>query len=292
MNKKSEYVLPMQPFLRSHVGQSNFYSINEDAISQVYDFTIEKGQKIDVTGVPDACVDIQIYESLDHKEKGIRVIGPNKKICPSYIEFEDNYHYFGFILKSGYPVEIDGNPTAKLFDKILKLDDYNRSLSDIFDIITCTSKVEDKMEYAHKLLLEHIQERDSEKDMVCRYLVEYMLQHKGELKLEDLAREVGYTPYYTNKVFCEITGQPIKRYYNTMRFQRVLNAFNSYAKQHDEKPDYSAWANDFGYSDQSHLINHFKQCSGMTPHYYWKYILQNSFFFFNIFILSCVIVLI
>ena len=33
MNKKSEYVLPMQPFLRSHVGQSNFYSINEFQIA-------------------------------------------------------------------------------------------------------------------------------------------------------------------------------------------------------------------------------------------------------------------
>lgn len=207
-----------------------------------------------------------MYESFDHKKYGIRVIGPNKNVSPSYIEFEGGYHYIGFLLKSGYPVDIDGNPSERLFDRILNIEDGKYFIPDLLNSAFNDANSKDKI---ISWLSSHVCERDSEKDLMCRYLIEYMMTYTGELHLDKLAKEVGYTPYYMNKVFHEKIGQPIMKYYSTIRFQRILNRFSATSQNENCRPEYSEWACEFGYSDQAHMIRHFKQCMGITPHQYW-----------------------
>jgi AraC family transcriptional regulator len=79
------------------------------------------------------------------------------------------------------------------------------------------------------------------------------------LSLEELARQVGFSPYHFARLFRQAVGESPHQF--------VLRQRVDYAKQLLRNPDLpiSQVAMASGFADQSHLTQIFKRYTGMTP---------------------------
>ncbi len=83
---------------------------------------------------------------------------------------------------------------------------------------------------------------------------------EGEVRIRDLADDLGLCQRRLIQVFSAEVGMTPKRYQQVRRFQRV------YARVRDAAdPDWAAIAAEGGYFDQSHLIHEFRRFTGFTP---------------------------
>lgn len=81
----------------------------------------------------------------------------------------------------------------------------------------------------------------------------------GNLPLERLCEDTGYSSRYCRKVFVENYGLSIREYAQLLRIQRVMRELC------DTDASVSKVACESGYCDEAHLINNFKSMIGMTP---------------------------
>jgi AraC-like DNA-binding protein len=81
----------------------------------------------------------------------------------------------------------------------------------------------------------------------------------GGARITDVARDVGLGPKRLRERFTASVGVSPKSYARLARLQRVLIAASS------KRPDWAELAQDCGYYDQAHLIQEFRQLTGMTP---------------------------
>ncbi|WP_052238512.1 helix-turn-helix domain-containing protein [Mycolicibacterium setense] len=79
--------------------------------------------------------------------------------------------------------------------------------------------------------------------------------------IDRLAREVGFSHRRLIQLFTTQVGMPPKRFARLQRFRRAHEAVASALSP----PDWSAFAVEHGYADQSHMIREFREFSGMTP---------------------------
>ncbi|WP_322752369.1 helix-turn-helix domain-containing protein [Frankia sp. Cas3] len=70
----------------------------------------------------------------------------------------------------------------------------------------------------------------------------------------------GWTPRRLNRRFMSRIGLAPKRFSRVRRFQRLLRAAGG-----RDDPDWARLAVDCGFYDQAHLINDFRDLSGLTP---------------------------
>jgi AraC-like DNA-binding protein len=75
-----------------------------------------------------------------------------------------------------------------------------------------------------------------------------------------VADMLGWTPRRLSRQFTSRVGLPPKRFGRVRRFQRLLRAAGDGAD-----PDWARLAADCGFYDQAHLINDFRDLSGLTP---------------------------
>lgn len=108
---------------------------------------------------------------------------------------------------------------------------------------------------------EHIGRKQQEKaDNVVERAKAYIVSHfNTELSLEDMAREVGISPYYLSKLFKEAEGTNYIDYVTSLRID--------YAKKNLVESDRSIKeiCHEAGYSDPNYFSRIFKKWTGKTP---------------------------
>ncbi|MGV0742735.1 AraC family transcriptional regulator [Mycolicibacterium sp. XJ870] len=78
--------------------------------------------------------------------------------------------------------------------------------------------------------------------------------------MEAMARRAGLSHRTFIEAFSARVGMTPKRFFRVRRFRRAHHAVGS-----AQSPDWSRFAVEHGYADQSHLIREFQDFSGMTP---------------------------
>lgn len=107
--------------------------------------------------------------------------------------------------------------------------------------------------------------REPEAVRRARSILEQRLDE--DLRLEDLARETGLSPFHLARAFCRSVGLPPHAYLiqERVRRARALLAGNM---------PLAEVAVSTGFADQSHLNRHFRRITGLTPGR-WRKILQD-----------------
>ena len=82
----------------------------------------------------------------------------------------------------------------------------------------------------------------------------------GSTKVQKIAKDIGISERGLERRFNRYVGLSPKAFSRIIRFQGVLRALES-----AERPDILDTAHQFGYYDQSHLINDFRQYAGLSP---------------------------
>ena len=91
----------------------------------------------------------------------------------------------------------------------------------------------------------------------------------GNISIQMLSRETGYSEAYIRRIFKQIHGISPKEFERFIRFQAFLQEISDSPKERGSEEI----ALNCGYYDQSHMMKDFKKFSGMTPDGYRKELL-------------------
>ena len=107
-------------------------------------------------------------------------------------------------------------------------------------------------------------------------LEEYMRQRiyatDGNISIQMLSRETGYSECYIRRVFKEIHGISPKEFERFIRFQAFLGEITKSPDQAGSEET----ALNCGYYDQSHMLKDFRTFAGTTPERYKKYLAKKA----------------
>lgn len=106
---------------------------------------------------------------------------------------------------------------------------------------------------------------------IVSFVSKKIQQNKGNISIEAITSETGYSERYINKLFSSHMGIAPKTMGKIVRFQSVICSINK-----NSSIKLTDVAAESGYYDQSHFIKEFKTFSGMTPKKYTRHICEKQ----------------
>ena len=97
-------------------------------------------------------------------------------------------------------------------------------------------------------------------------IIDSSLEHHDQVDIEQLAEQCACSRRTLERVFKEMVGLSIKQYQKMTRLEQMILSLY----QQEQEIDWSDFAQQFGFSDQSHLIRTLKQQLKRTPSKYLK----------------------
>lgn len=234
--------------------ESKNYGQHLKSVSMYYQFESNYNNNI-IPVVPDGCIDIlfccdlenyfaEIYGSVCKKKK---------------ISFKSGCTYFGVRFFPGFAGPMFKNISLSEFTEtsVLFCDFFNRK--HLPEKITEVSTFQKRIKYFEKFYIDVIKNTTSVPENFIQILYT-TLKGKGNIKIEDLSRKVGYSERYIQKKFKEFVGISPKLFNRIIRFQNSLYQINS-----DKESKLIDIALDNGYYDQAHFNREFKEFSSIQP---------------------------
>ncbi|TEB08568.1 HTH-type transcriptional activator RhaR [Pelotomaculum schinkii] len=250
---------PHQPWLSSAMYNYREKLVNWNPIciknnAVYYQFTTRDTQDDFIGIVPDACVNI-IFKCNPNNPAAL-IWGIHEGWAK--IMLEPNTTYFGF---KPYSVVGIKNIKARLGDlknNVLKLEDVFVN-SSIIEKIAMKDSMNERIKLFQNYAMSNLIDETYFPDFT-EYCAILICLSRGNIKLEDIERETGYSERYCRQNFKRTYGVSIKHYSRIVRFQNALRM----VMQEDWQgvPDI---VNELGYFDQSHFINEFKGFSMTSP---------------------------
>jgi AraC-like DNA-binding protein len=136
-----------------------------------------------------------------------------------------------------------GRDGAVLRDRLLEAADPRRQLAVLEDVLLSRLPRQPARRPAH--------------GPAIRYAAAALSQGR---RVRDVTGELGLSPRTFTRRFRDHTGLTPKRFARTQRLQRVLAAAGA-----GSRVDWARLAAEHGYCDQSHLIDDFRELTGVTP---------------------------
>jgi AraC-like DNA-binding protein len=210
---------------------------------------VESGQTIpEYPVLPDGCGDI-VYSPAN----GLQVVGAMTQARKFTLAAGEPQ--LGVRFRPGMGSGLVRVPGSKTTDQLLALDDVwgaqGRRL--------CEQVAAAKSPQQGFALLE-AQLIDPAEPGVVQQIAAYIVDHSGQVRVEDLAFQAGMSARQLRRLFIERVGLTPKHLCRVIRFRHSL------VKMRDtQRGDWTDVALDCGYYDQAHFINEFREFSGYSP---------------------------
>ncbi|KAB2494083.1 helix-turn-helix domain-containing protein [Priestia endophytica] len=256
-NVKNNSYLPSQPEFKSY---TEYYvehrekGLKNEPILIFYQFKV-RDIKEKVTVVPDGCIDILI--SCDERLPGAKVCGNvSKSKCINLIP---NTTYFGIRIPYLYHIQKMDYTLKELHDQELPLIELISMDNTIVERIVKEDYFIKRIDIFNKTLRNIL--LDFHTSSPVEQAIHFLYSTRGNISMNQLANEIGYSTRYLRKQFETHIGISPKLFSKIIRFQCSLNMLlnNNHYTVNDV-----IYEN--GYYDQSHLINEFKDFGYITPY--------------------------
>lgn len=258
-NQNNFIVSPKQPYfvmatsryykaVVMNYGISHFYCFSNDIIGN------------SMIAVPDGCIDILFC--CDEKEPYANICGT--VLQPRVIPNKRNY-YFGIRFLPGLTLTakqtimsdfveneipfLEVIEDKELFEKITTSRDFNYQIQEFMKMYMVL--------YQKSLAI------DKHLDLK-NFMLKKINETAGQIKVNELAEQAGYSVRYINKVFTKEFGLPPKVFCKLMRFQYLLSNLNNFDKNIFDA-NLAQLSIELGYYDQSHMIRDFYELTNTTP---------------------------
>ena len=246
MNEK-EILVPVQPYLSLDADDYKEIIPRRMGISNFYEFHVQEGTPANFKAVPDDSTDL-VFGIGEHD---VKVLLGGTVLKAKDWEFEDGRYYFGARFFPGKYILPSGLTIQEVVNQDLEIDknEYGAGLT---DALAEAGNVKKRAEILLKYLSEN--QKDQAKDSV-HVLEEYLRQRiyatNGNISIQMLSRETGYSESYIRRIFKQIHGA---------------------AGQVDSEE----LALNCGYYDQSHMLKDFRAFAGTTPEKYKKLLKEKT----------------
>ncbi|MBI9069481.1 MAG: AraC family transcriptional regulator [Salinivirgaceae bacterium] len=177
-----------------------------------------------------------------------------------YLELKTNgtINSIIFILKPYGLFRVFGLDMAKL-SKERYLDAFDTIGTDFYNTLVREENTKEKVDLICMKLIALLKGNKNQTEItddVC----DQILKSHGVVKIETLIKQYKINERYLRRKFIKRIGLPAKQFAMTARILYLLENLPILSS-----PEWIALVNDFGYTDQSHLIKDFKSVIGETP---------------------------
>lgn len=258
-NQKNTIISPKQPYFV--MATSRYYKavVMAYGISHFYCFQNDMIES-SILAVPDGCIDILFC--CDEKEPYATICGT--VLHPKVVRNEKTY-FFGVRFLPGLSLKFQDVTMSDFVETEIPLLDVIND-KDLFEKITSSRDFNVQIQTFMATYLKFYE--DSQRSDKFIHLKKTLLgkinETAGQIKVKELADEVGYSVRYINRVFSDEFGIPPKIFCKLMRFQHLLGNLNIFDKEIFDT-NLAQLAIDLGYYDQSHMIKDFYELANTTP---------------------------
>jgi AraC-like DNA-binding protein len=255
VNKAKDYS-PSQPFFElTTKGYVSRLASPHKPLAKYYSFVVAEDVQDTIVAVPDGTVDILFHCSSSK---------PLAEVCGSVkkgtrIEFEKGALYFGARFYPGTANQFLNCPIEQFTDKQILLEDVLKKTEGLSERI-CNATSFDQKIGVFEHFCSHREEELPAPALMSYILNKINLSH-GDIKLQTLADDTGYSTRYINNAFKKHVGIAPKLFMRIIRFQRCFGVLREQTKS----LNFAELALESGYYDQAHFINEFKEFSLYTP---------------------------
>ena len=216
--------------------------------------------------IPIGCVELIIYETGKTKRKNDLTDVPQFFLggsMSSYLDLtpESGEVCYISILFQPYGAKLFLNlPMDEIYNQILSIEDIeDKSWLELCNCIIDTPNTYTNINIIQNFLLKKLyNSRPLHLDRIKNSI--NTIYSTSDIELTTLADDSCLSPKQFKRVFQDYIGCNPKEFMRVIRFNKVLNTLKI-----GKSPNFAQIAQEFGYSDQSHLIREFKAFSGYTP---------------------------
>lgn len=256
---------PLQPELVCNTLQYSEKLLNWNPVCQknaavFYQFRTGQTRK-SLRVIPDACADF-LFCCDDNPFAAISGL----QTAPREIILKPNCTYFGFKPYTTKGIKSLPILWSELLDETVSFRDQFGDTGLEISISNAAS-FDERINIFHKFALKKLIDQNYLLDLV-EYSEIKLCDAAGNIRVDTLSGQTGYTTRYCRKRFKEALGISIKEYSNIIRFQNLVRILSQ-----EEEDALADAQGDNGFYDQSHMIKEFKRYSGETPKHF-----KNKFF--------------
>lgn len=166
----------------------------------------------------------------------------------------------GVVLRPGATAALFGVPATEFKNRVISLGDLlSADMSSLRDRLIAAPTSKDRFHLLETFLCRQLDPGFRIKPAIT-FGVKQIDLHHGATHISDIREKTGYSRRWFSKSFKEMAGITPKQYARICRFQHVLSTIREH-----ENPNWPELAISCGYFDQSHLINDFRELTGISP---------------------------
>lgn len=255
-----KYIPVRQPFFAALSDSYKKFTVNKYGIVHFFQFTTSNET---MTAVPDGSVDM-VFCCGDNPFAYIH----GTVLKAEEISFLPNRLYFGVRFIPGYNPILGENAMGRLINNRIDFEELisdEKMLRNIFSEDSFEKQIT-AFTRSYMSIFERIRPMDKS-NLIVRHSINMIFSRTGNVTVEQLAEETGYTPRYINQCFRREIAMSPKYFIKIIRFQSALDMLHS-----EERKSLSEIASALGYFDQPHFLKEFKEFAGMTPKKYEQFL--------------------
>jgi AraC-like DNA-binding protein len=220
--------------------------------------------------LPDGCVDIVIgfgrVSAVGNAATNdvTEAIGVGSMTRPLVIAGDHARLYIGVRFSPGRAFAAFGIPAAELTDANVEYARLARDAQSDLEALSAQSTNDDRLDAVVRIVQKRLVGRPAIPASV-RAAVRRVTIANGNLRVADLASEIGITRQQLARQFATHVGVTPKTFARVMRARTALARADAARAAYPRAVDWSAIAYDLGYYDQPHFIDDFKALTGVTP---------------------------
>ncbi|SFL69547.1 Helix-turn-helix domain-containing protein [Gracilibacillus orientalis] len=209
--------------------------------------------------IPDGCADIIFDLRSSSFSKGAFVVGLMTEF--ESINLTQKCSLFGIRFYSDTVHHFLRHPVSEFIENHVFLEDiWGREATFITEEIISSNGISRIIEKVELKLMKFLQLSKSKPNYLLQTGLQYIYANNGVISIRSLAEKLHYSERNIRRTFHKELGVSPKELSGIIRFQSVLQElYNS------NQYRFTNVAAKYGYSDQSHFINHFKRYYGISP---------------------------
>lgn len=265
-------MISIQPYFVFATYEYHKKIIMKNGIAHFYNYFKDCDYIKNVSAIPDDCVDILFIRD----SHGIKANACGTVLESTELTNEKDKEYFGIRFMPGVmpcnlcvPMkELIGNEVD--LSLVIKDKEILKRIEDEEDWNKCINIfVEDYLKHSNDLEVM----RNCDSIDIVEYMKSKIINSRGNIKVQQLADDTGYSTRYINMLFNNEVGVSPKTFGKIIQFQNAIQIIN-----HNQSAKLTGVGEEAGYFDQAHFIREFKKHIAMTPKEYKKIIKETDYY--------------
>jgi len=199
--------------------------------------------------IPDGCISL-VFKGCGER-KDAYICGAIDEIKKIDVYPEECYVFIRFLPGTGYPLA--GDDAGGITNKTLDLRGSTIGGDQIISVLERDTSLEERIRLISKVIRIHMQSDPTNKYLI-NYCTERIFQNQGNIRMDKLAAETGFTTRHIGKMFEKCVGLSPKLYSQVIRLQASMNRIME--ARNEPLVDIAV---DCGFFDHAHMNRTYKK---------------------------------